>query len=551
MPQKFILPLLLLSLSLYAKASVSADTLAITLECQPGVPSTEAFISALNKVKQNAGNRPAIIRLNPKGTYLLSREAASCLPYFVSNTTAPWEAPNHVKHVGILLKNLHNLTIDGQGATIHTLGEITPWVIDSCTNITLRNFSIDALDPSVPEMTVEKVSPTTLTARVNPRSSYRITGDKLYWTGHLWEFTDGIAQIYNPELGTSLRTASPVASALSVKELQPGLLEFTFKSTPADAIPGAVYQMRHSFRTEVAGFINRSSDITLQNINFHFLGNFGIVSQTSRNINYLNLNFAPDKLTGRVNAGFADFLQISGCAGMINIDGCNFAGSHDDPVNVHGTHLRIVNSLSPRSLIVRYMHPQTRGFQSFFPGDTIAVTDSHTLLRLQNSVVESAHMISDTDILLNLSLPVDTANLAASESVVENITWTPSVDISNSSFTLTPTRAVLVSTSRPVTIINNTFTRCPMPAILVADDARSWFESGPVQNLLIKGNRFIDCSNPVIQISPENDIDAGPVHDNITITDNFFNTQAQIKARGVKNLKIFNNIPSNPTLTIN
>lgn len=309
--------------------------------------------------------------------------------------------------------------------------------------------------------------------------------------------------------------------------------------------------MRHSFRTEVAGFINRSSDITLQNINFHFLGNFGIVSQTSRNINYLNLNFAPDKLTGRVNAGFADFLQISGCAGMINIDGCNFAGSHDDPVNVHGTHLRIVNSLSPRSLIVRYMHPQTRGFQSFFPGDTIAVTDSHTLLRLQNSVVESAHMISDTDILLNLSLPVDTANLAASESVVENITWTPSVDISNSSFTLTPTRAVLVSTSRPVTIINNTFTRCPMPAILVADDARSWFESGPVQNLLIKGNRFIDCSNPVIQISPENDIDAGPVHDNITITDNFFNTQAQIKARGVKNLKIFNNIPSNPTLTIN
>ncbi len=542
--------LTLFSLSLPALAN-STDTLVIDLDSPGHTPATATFADALANARSNARGRHTLIRLKPGATYLLSREATTPCPYFISNTTAPWEAENEIKHVGIILRNLSGVTIDGQGASLLTRGEITPWVIDSCSNITLKNFSIDAIDPSVPEITVESISPTSFTARVNKRSTYRIADGKLYWTGHLWEFTDGIAQIHNPDLGTSLRTVSPLAAAESVRELKPGLLQFTFKETPSDALPGCTYQMRHSFRTEAAGFINRSSGIKLQNINFNFLGNFGIVSQTSRNISFLNLNFEPAPETGRVNAGFADFLQVSGCAGEITVDNCNFAGSHDDPINVHGTHLRIVKTISPDSLLLRYMHPQTRGFQSFFPGDTIAVTDSRTLLRNQTSVVKSASVISDTDIAITLSHPIDTTALVATEAVVENITWTPAVIIKNSSFTLTPTRAILVSTSRPVIIENNTFIRCPMPAILVADDAHSWFESGPVENLVIKNNRFIYCADPVIQITPENSTDAGPVHGNITVSGNFFNQPALIKARGVKNLKIFNNIPDNPTLTVN
>lgn len=547
-PKLFIFSLIL---SLALSLSATPDTLIINLNVPARIPATEAFANALGKAAENSGKHHTLIRLDPNAIYLLSRESTLPCPYFVSNTIAPWEAENEIKHVGILLKNIANLTIDGQGATILTRGEITPWVIDSCSNITLRNFSIDAIDPSVPEMTVETVTPTTFTAHVNPRSTYRISSGKLYWTGHLWEFTDGIAQIYNPNFGTSLRTASPVACAESVREIKPGLLEFTFKSTPADALPGCTYQMRHSFRTEVAGFINRSSNITLTNININFLGNFGIVSQTSRDICFRNLNFAPSPSSGRVNAGFADFLQVSGCAGTVTVDSCKFAGSHDDPINIHGTHLRIVKAFSCDSLLLRYMHPQTRGFQSFFPGDTVAITDSHTLLRNITAIVKSATLLSDTDIALTLSSQLDTTALVSSEAVVENITWTPEVTITNSSFTLTPTRAILVSTSRPVLIENNTFLLCPMPAILIADDARSWYESGPVKNLTIKGNRFIDCADPVIQISPENDIDAGSVHENITITHNFFNKPAQIKASGVKNLKILDNIPANPTLTLN
>ena len=63
-----------------------------------------------------------------------------------------------------------------------------------------------------------------------------------------------------------------------------------------------------------------------------------------------------------------------------------------------------------------------------------------------------------------------------------------------------------------------------MSGILIADDAESWYESGLVDDVTIRGNRFIECGGPVICIAPENrevrpDI---PVHRNIRIEDNTF-----------------------------
>ena len=71
-----------------------------------------------------------------------------------------------------------------------------------------------------------------------------------------------------------------------------------------------------------------------------------------------------------------------------------------------------------------------------------------------------------------------------------------------------------------------------MSAILIEADAEGWYESGPVKDVLIKGNTFIDCAynggpgHAVIAIHPSNKIiDAErPVHQNIRIEDNTFRT---------------------------
>jgi hypothetical protein len=63
-----------------------------------------------------------------------------------------------------------------------------------------------------------------------------------------------------------------------------------------------------------------------------------------------------------------------------------------------------------------------------------------------------------------------------------------------------------------------------MSAILIADDARSWFESGYVTDVTIEKNRFINCGSPVINIHPENKISIKNrfVHRNIFIENNHF-----------------------------
>lgn len=512
-----------------------AKTMVINVRPSDG-DATSAIRSAIEKAARQKGKNQVVIRFQEGGVYNISRSKSTPVLYYVSNTTSEQENAMPVKHVGMLLKDMHDVIIDGNGATLMTHGEMTPWVLDNCSNVTITNLAIDAADPSVAEMTVEQTDSLSFTARVNKRSKYAIENGKLHWTGEGWDFTDGIAQIYYPETKETLRSGSPVADAIFVEEIEPGLLRFNLGKRP-EARPGETYQMRHSLRTEVAGLITGCSDVKLSDIKFHFMGNFGVVSQTSENITITGVTCQPDPQSGRTNTGFADFFQVSGCRGLVSFSDCTFAGSHDDPINVHGTHLRVSDWGDGRNITLEYMHHQTFGFQSFFYNDTIEVVDPLTLLPAATAIVRSAKMTDPRHIVLQLDRELQPEVRAIKNAVIENITWTPEVKITGCKFMLTPTRGILVTTRRPVLIADNEFYRCPMASVLIADDARSWYESGPVNGVTIRDNNFIDCAFPAIQVAPENARYEGPVHRNISITGNRFEMSSSGRNRPVFDIK--------------
>ena len=102
----------------------------------------------------------------------------------------------------------------------------------------------------------------------------------------------------------------------------------------------------------------------------------------------------------------------------------------------------------------------------------------------------------------------------------------------------------IVTTQRKVLIENNTFFRMQMSGVLIADDGRSWFESGKVKDITIRNNRFIECGTPVINIAPENDRNEGCVHRNIRIQNNRFQliNEDAISAKSVEGLEITDNL---------
>lgn len=506
---------------------------------------TKGLQAAIEEARSHNGKAVTIELQN--ANYNIFRESSSQQLYHISNTTSEKENPEQTKHIGLWLKGLKNITVDGKGAHLITHGEMTSFVIDGCENITLKNFTVTATDPTVPELTVTEVGDRHMTVRIHPQSKYLIKDGKFSFVGDSWTLSEGIAQSYDPEKDITWRSWSPLPGLQKAIELEPNLLRFTYNTKP-QATPGMIFQMRDGIRDEACGLIQYSKNVTLEDVHLAFLGNFGLVGQMSENITYHNLTFAPETGSGRTCAGFADFVQMSGCKGLILIENSRFTGAHDDPINIHGTHLAVTDFLSPNEIVVKYMHHQTYGFQSFLPGNEIEFIDPYSLLPLASFKVKKSKMKSEREIIVTLDKSVPDSIRKKPELVIENVTYTPEVIIRNNFFSRIPSRGLLVSTRRKILIENNTFFRMQMSGILIADDARSWFESGMVRDVTIRNNNFIECNEPVILIAPENSRNKGYVHRNITITNNRFKLIGKnaVSARSVDGLKINGNLFLHP-----
>lgn len=501
--------------------------------------ATPHLQAAIEQARQLKGKK-VVIQLE-QGDYHLYRTSSSRHIYFISNTASKEENPDPTKHIGLWIKEMKNIVIDGGGAHLITHGEMTSFVIDRSENITLRNFTLKAADPSVTEMTVIDTTACKATFQIHTQDRYEIADKQIRWIGEGWSFTGGIAQTFNRLTNITNRCDLPTDHATSLVNIDNHQVAVTY-DRKMNLYPGEVFQMRDAIRDEACGFIHLSKNITLEHLNLHFLGNFGIVGQYSENLTYTYLNCEPEYGSARTCAGFADFVQMSGCKGKIRISNSRFEGAQDDPINIHGTHLKVIAYEPDHKVLVRFMHPQSYGFEAFFPGDEIEFTEVHSLQCRHKALVRKVERVNDYDcrLTLNNSLP---SSLQKQEIVVENITWTPEVEIRDNYFARIPTRGILITTRRKVVIEKNMFYRIPMSAILVSNDARSWYESGAVHDITIRNNHFVECGSPVINIAPENDRSTGSVHKGIRIKNNRFelkNKQA-IYARWADNIRISGN----------
>ena len=532
----FVVSIWLIQLTILAQSRV------IEISPEQG-KDNENLMLALEKAAGYKG-KPVTVRLSP-GIYELDRSKSTQVLYHISNTTSESEDPDPTKHIGLYLHSLKNITIDGCGSTLQMNGEMTSFVLDRCEGIILKNLNIDYKHPTQTEVEVLEEGKDYLIVQVHPTSQYRIVDEQLEWYGDGWFFKNGIAQSYDRASNMTWRSWSPMENLIRAVELRPNVLYLQYKEKPQVGLH-IVFQMRDSFRDEVSGFVNRSKNVQLENLNFYYLGNFGVVCQYSENVTFDRCNFAPRPDSGRTNAGFADFIQVSGCRGMIDIRNSRFSGAHDDPINIHGTHLRVTEFLSPNRLKVRFMHDQTFGFEAFFKGDDIELVDPLSLLAVEKAKVKEAKLVTPREMELTLSGPLSPEVIQRKDLVVENVLWIPEVRITNNYFERIPTRGILITTRRKSLIEGNTFYGMQMSGILVADDGLSWYESGPVHDLTIRRNTFFNCGEPIISIDPENREYKGAVHKNITIEENYFymrkNSSSVIRAKAVDGLVIRHNL---------
>lgn len=470
---------------------------------------------ALAKIKAEYKEGEKVILRFPEGRYEFHEKGAAVREYYISN-----HDQTNPKKVGIALEDMKNLTLDGQGSEFVFHGRMLPVSLLRSENCLLKNFSIDFENPHIAQVKIVENDPQDgIVFEPAPWVDYRIAKDSIFeaygegWTmRHSWGIAfDGDTKhlVYNTsDIGCPTKGASEVAPR---RIHAPGWKD-------ARLVPGTVVAMRGWGRPTPGIFLSHDVNTTIENVKVHYAEGMGLLAQLCENITLEKFGVC---LKGDADPRYfttqADATHFSGCKGKIV--SCNglYEGMMDDAINVHGTYLKVVKRVDDRTLVGRYMHGQSWGFEWGCPGDEVQFIRSNTmeLVGKQNKIIsirpyDKEQTEGAREFLITFQEPVDQVINEQSGFGIENLTWTPEVLFSGNVIRNNLARGSLFSTPRKTIVENNLFDHTSGAAILLCGDCNGWFETGACRHVIIRKNRFVNAltnlfqfTNAVISIYPE------------------------------------------------
>ena len=494
---------------------------------------------ALDKIKTQCHSTDSIIlRLEP-GRYHFYEKGAIEREYYISN-----HDQTNPKKIGITLEKLKHFTLDGQGAEFIFHGRMLPLSLLHSENCTLKNFSIDFENPHITQVQIIENTPDKgVVFKVADYVKYRITETNEFEAyGDSWTTRPSTGIAFEEKTKRVVyRTSDLTFSTRGIQEKAPGILQApAWKDSRL--IPGTVVAMRTYERPAPGLFLAHNVNTRLENIQIHYAEGMGLLAQLCENITLDHFSVC---LRGENDTRYfttqADATHFSGCKGKII--SCNglYEGMMDDAINVHGTYLKIVKRINDTTVVGRYMHPQTWGFEWGCQGDQVQFVRSATmdLIGKENRItsirpydkneIQGAH-----EFIITLAHAIDTTIHEKTGFGIENLTWTPQVIFSGNTIRNNRARGALFSTPQDVLVENNLFDHTSGTAILLCGDCNGWYETGACRNVTIRNNRFINAltslfqfTNAIISIYPEIpnlQAQQNYFHGTVIIENNLFNT---------------------------
>lgn len=483
-------------------------------------------------IKTIAPGKPTILVFT-RGEYHFYPEQSNKRTYFESNTTDV-----NPRNCSFLFESMSNIVIEGNGSNLIFHGQMQPFTFDNCQNIILRNVNIDWEQPLIAQAQVLQVNEKSIRVSINLKESpFRIEEGKLFFgttkdNQQPWKSTmeferDG--RFVVPQTGDRGCMGEGWQNYLA-ENILPGIIEIHYPALRKPTV-GNFLVMRHAERIHSGIFIQNSKNIKVENVNLYHATGLGILAQFSENLTFDRYRAIPNKAKNRYFGGGDDGIQISNCKGLITINNCEFAGLMDDPVNVHGTSVQVVDLMGSKQLKCRFMHHQSTGLNWGHRGDNVSFIENSVMKPLGTGEIASFKLLDNETFLVTFK--TDIPKQLDVGDALENLTWSPDLLVSNSHFKSCRARGLLVSTPGKVLIENNIF-ESSGSAILIAGDANNWFESGAVTDVLIKNNVFTELCNTssyqfcegIISIYPEIPVlnaETPSFHKNIRIENNQFN----------------------------
>ncbi|MBR5288870.1 MAG: hypothetical protein IKU34_09840 [Clostridia bacterium] len=497
----------------------------------PGNDATLALYALFDKHPQDA-----VFVFEP-GDYFFSPKLAA--DYRLSNSDMLEE-----RKLGILMKGMKNVVLEGNGARLLFCGHMQPVTMDHCENATMRGFTIDWEKPLIAEGVVTAYDETSVDLFVDPIAfPHRFTGDWLEFdagNGEWYPLTPRGQIQFDAQTRTVRRdTGDKYFPERSIKKVGECIYRFRFRNLAqrVDTAVGNIFVLRHNERMHAGLFAEKCRNVTFAEITIHSCGGLGCLAQFCDTVTYDRVSFVPNEKAGRrITSGRDDGMHVTCCRGTVTITRCSFLGLMDDPINVHGCCVAVEEIVDSRTLRCRYMHQQAMGFAYWAePGDEIAFIARGNMQTIHTAKAEEYELTAMDTFLLTLKedLPQSVTAMEKGTLALDNLTNTAAFTCMHNRFGSCRARGVLVSTPKPVRIAENLF-ESSGSAILVAGDSNYWFESGACRDVRIENNVFTaSCLSsmyqfcegivsicPVVPV-PETD---KPYHSHITIRSNVFDS---------------------------
>jgi hypothetical protein len=462
--------------------------------------------------------------------------------------------------IGFEMKDIENVTIEGNGAELIYHGRMQIALIKSCENIVFQNFSVDWERPFNSQAEIVQVTEDFLDVWIDKAQyPYIIENDRIMFTGEGWKMPVVRVNLYDKDRKEIVPQTwdDPLKDIFMqpAKEMDKGIVRFSGK--PAiKPVPGTFVALNHENYQANGIHILQSKNTLLKNLTIYHSLSVGVHGVLSENITMDNVSVTANEAKGRVFSSVADASHFMNCKGLIKVENCAHTGQGDDFINVRGCNMVIQDIVDAKTIEVK-----PRDGRCTLVGDEMWFLNQITVQRGEVREVESVNPVYKNNQLTGyrVSFTSDLPKDTKVKDFLESKTWSASLELRNCRILKkNRARGILVTTPKDVVIENNYF-RSAGTAILIEGDIDCWFESGATTNVIIRNNVFEDCltsgnesgnrwewGDAVVTITPSHkplNVNTEPYHKNIIIQNNVFKVfdAPLVRARSVRGLQFINN----------
>lgn len=469
-----------------------------------------------------AAIRSALEKMSEGDTLELCKERLDIFPekaevrsYFISNND-PGEKPIAFPIVG-----KKGITIDGGGAELVFHGRILPFVIDSSSDITVKNISIDYSSVWYSQAEIIEADRHKTVLKFSKDTPCRVEDGKFCFEVYGGE--DILDEVFAVEFELDEKgsprpsSCKPPYFPYSGEKKDHGFLSGMYRDVMLEGrgrnevimhgnlgfvhTVGNNIVMLHSSREFPGIFINESKDVRLEGINIYYTSGMGVIGQLSENITLDRVKAEPRKGSGRMISVNADATHFVNCRGKITMTGCKFVSMNDDACNIHGIYLICDSNETPETIICTFGHYQQRGINICRVGDRVAIIDKKTSSTVCTRLVVASELISPEKLRLTLDRAVELGE----DYLVENLSTAPEIYISDCESGNNRPRGFLLSSAGKTVIERCKFYNMHC-GIQIGGEMRDWYESGAVTDVTISDCDFENSAyagGTAISIAPK------------------------------------------------